>query len=345
MKNLRIAIAAILVLFLFADTVCCEVRLKDVARVRDQQAVKLIGEGLVVGLSGTGDGRNTQFTIRMIGNMLKRMGLEVPSTTIKVKNVAAVIITAEVSPYVKEGGTFDVIASSMGDATSLEGGTLLVTLLKDINGDLFGKAQGQVSMGGTNKNFGSAQRLVNNAQLVGIVPGGGILERGLPTLAMDEQNLLVTLLNPDFTTAYRLAEAVNEVFETDLAKAQDAGSIVLEVPEIYAQNNDIVKFISEIEDVSFIPDNRAQVIINERTGTIVAGGKVTLGPVAISHGTLSLSIGDPNAGAQQPAMQGQAPQGDRIVTIDETVDIKQNNLGEIIIESLGNCDWQELAQM
>lgn len=315
MKGARFAILTFTLFFLFVNTAYGAVRLKDIAKVRDQRATQLTGLGLVVGLGGTGDGRNTQFTIRMIGNMMKRMGIEVPSTTIKVKNVGAVMVTATVSPYVKEGGTFDVTVSSTGDATSLDGGTLLITILKDNNGNIYGKAMGPISVGGADRSLTTPG---------GIIPNGGILLKELPTLGMDERNMLITLFNPDFTTAYRLATAVNESFAGDPAMAQDAGSIIVNVPEEYSTRGDMVQFISEIEAISLVPDERARVIINERTGTIIAGGNVSLGSVAITHGNLSLSIAQPGAQApQQQAMPGQAPAGDRMVSLSESSNVNE----------------------
>jgi flagellar P-ring protein precursor FlgI len=143
---------------------------------------------------------------------------------------------------------------------------------------------------------------------------------------MDERNMLVTLVNPDYTTAYRLATAINETFDTDVALAQDAGSVIIDVPESYSTRNDMVRFIAEIEAVSFVPDERARVIINERTGTIIAGGNVSLGTVAITHGDLSLRIEQPGiaaAPAAQPAMPGQVPVSDRMVTISETANVNE----------------------
>jgi len=314
MKTVNVILAILLFVMLAAESSPAAVRLKDVARVRDQREIQLTGLGLVVGLSGTGDGRNTQFTIRMIGNMMRKMDIEVPSTTIKVKNVAAVMVTATVSPYVKMGGTFDVTVSSTGDATSIAGGTLLITILKDNNGNVFGKALGPVSTGGGAGNV---------AAPTGIVPNGGILLRELPTLAMDERSMLVTLFSPDFTTAHRLATAVNESFDTDIAVAQDAGSIIVDVPGEVSDKGDLVRFISEIEAVTFDPDERARVVINERTGTIIAGENVSLGAVAITHCNLSLSINQ-QAQPQQPGVPGQAaPVGDRMISLSESANVNE----------------------
>jgi len=302
-----------------------EVRIKDVVLIKDQREIQLKGLGLVTGLNGTGDTKTTQFTIRMIGNMMRNFGLEVPSGSIKVKNVAAVMITATVSPYVKIGGTIDVNVSSAGDAKDLEGGTLLPTQLFDNNGIFFGQAQGPVSIGGANKDYTGAGGIVENAALAGVVPGGGILEREVPTLGMEERSLTVTLRNPDYTTAYRLASAINDFFMNDLAIASDAGSIIVRVPDEYVENSDMVKFISEMEAVTFEPDEKAKVVINERTGTIIAGNNVTLAPVAIMHGSLSLTIGQqvpvtaPVPG--MPVVQGQ--DGDRMVTFGESVNVSQ----------------------
>jgi flagellar P-ring protein FlgI len=322
---------------LWASSPSALVRLKDVAQIRDQSETQVIGMGLVVGLQGTGDGKNTQFTVRGIANMMKRMGVDVPATSIKVKNVAAVMVTATVSPYVKTGGMFDVVVSSAGDAKSLEGGTLLRTLLYGPDDVLYAEAQGPISIGGPNKNFGGQGAFVRNANLAGTVPDGAILEKDLPTLGSNEQSLMVTLRSPDYTTAFRLATAINESFKKNLAVARDAGGIVVSIPPEYSEKGDIVKFISEMEVVSFVPDEKAKVVINERTGTIVAGGNVSLGPVAIMHGTLSLAISQPAAAAPAPAAgapaaapapapaaAGQAGSGDRMVNFNEST-----NAGEV----------------
>jgi flagellar P-ring protein precursor FlgI len=309
-----------------------QVRLKDMAIIKDQREIQLIGYGLVVGLDGSGDGKNTQFTIRTIGNMLKRMGIEVPATNIKVKNVAAVMVTATVSPYVKAGGTFDVNVSSMGDASSLEGGTLLLTPLCGHDEIKYATAQGPLSVGGSNRNYGGQTTIVRNVQLTGIVPKGGILERDFPTLGVDERSLMITLRYPDYTTAYRLASAVNSTFQNDLAIARDAGSVVVKIPPEYSDHDDIVRFISEMELVTFVPDEKAKVVINERTGTIIAGSNVSLSPVAIMHGTLSLMIGAPQGQAAQPqaAQPGQPAQPGQVITEERMVAFNEAaNVGEV----------------
>ncbi|MBN1290299.1 MAG: flagellar basal body P-ring protein FlgI [Candidatus Latescibacteria bacterium] len=317
-------------LFLLCTTITisfAQVRLKDMAVIRDQREVQLIGYGLVVGLNGTGDGKNTQFTIRMIGNMMKRMGVEVPATSIKVKNVAAVMVTATVSPYVKSGGAFDVTVSSLGDASSLEGGTLLMTQLTGPDGLVYASAQGAISVGGSNRNYGGGG-IVENIELVGRVSDGGILDHEFPTISTEERSLMVNLRSPDYTTAYRVATAINETFLQNIANPRDAGSIIINVPEEYVQASGIVRFISEMEAITFVPDEKAKVIINERTGTIVAGSNVSLSPVAIMHGTLSLVIEEPGAAGQAqqaaPGLPGAEPVGDRMVTLNETA-----NVGEV----------------
>ena len=296
-----------------------DVRLKDIAYVKNQSEIQLKGLGLVTGLQGTGDGKNTQFTIRMIGNMMKRMGIEVPSTSIKVKNAAAVMVTATVSPYTKIGGVFDITVSSVGDAKSLEGGTLLLTALSDTDDILYAEAQGALSTGGANKNYGGAG-IITNATLAGKIPGGGYLKRQLPDLGMDEKSVTVSLREPDYTTAYRLATAINDHFETEMAISRDAGNVIVAIPEAYSSKNDLVKFISEVEMVTFIPDISAKVVINERTGTIIAGANVSLAPVAIMQGNLALTIGQNN----QPQQNTPGNNGDRMVSFGEA-----SNVGEI----------------
>jgi flagellar P-ring protein FlgI len=315
----RCIAASCLALLTAACAAAGAVRLKDVAQVKDQSEVQLVGYGLVAGLKGTGDGKNTQFTIQSIGNMMKRMGIEVPAASIKVKNVAAVMVTATVSPYVKTGGTFDVVVSSVGDAKSIEGGTLLRTPLVGEDDILYAEAQGPLSIGGQNKNYGGQAAFVRNIDLTGTVPNGGILSRELPTIETVEKNFMVTLRSPDYTTAFRLATAINEYFKEKIASARDAGCIVVNIPSRFHEKGDLVQFVSEMESVTFVPDEEARVVINERTGTIVAGGNVSLGSVSISHGTLSLAIAQPQgqAAAAQPAV-GQAPSGDRVVNFGET---------------------------
>ncbi len=314
----------VLLFLLIVSYASADVRLKDVAYIKDQSEIQLKGPGLVMGLNGTGDGKNTQFTIRMIGNMMNSMGIDVPATAIKVKNVAAVMVTATVSPYVKIGGPFDVNVASMGDAKSLEGGTLLMTSLSDVNDILYAKAQGPLSLGGSNKNFGGAV-VVNNDVLAGIVSGGGLLEREIPALGMDEHSLTVSLRNPDYTTAFRLSTAINAYFESDIATSRDAGTIIVNIPDEYANNQNLVKFISEMEVILFMPDEIAKVVINERTGTIITGSNVSLAPVAIMHGMLSLTIGEqdttPDGIQSMPSVQGR--EGDRMVSFGESANVGQ----------------------
>lgn len=323
----RMTYGGVLLALVFAAfTAQADVRLKDIAFIKDQRMIQIKGVGLMTGLNGTGDGKNTQFTIRMISNMMRRMNIELPTQSIKVKNVAAVMVTATISPYMKVGGSFDVNVSSLGDAKSLEGGTLLLTPLSDSEDVLYGMAQGPVTLGGSNKDFGGVGGVVENDILAGVVPGGGLLEREVTTLAMDERSLNITLRNPDYTTVYRLASSINEHFAGDLAIAQDAGNVIVKVPENYVDNGDIVRFISEMELVTFRPDEKAKVVINERTGTIIAGNNVSLAPVAIMHGNLSLMIEAPEPAAEEgvpllPAIRGQA--GDRMVAIGESANVEQ----------------------
>jgi flagellar P-ring protein FlgI len=322
MRNaLKIFSTALFVISFFALCAESEVRLKDVAFIKDQSEIQLKGLGIVTGLNGTGDGKNTQFTIRMIGNMMRNMGIEVPTTSIKVKNVAAVMVTATVSPYVKSGGAFDVNVSSVGDAKSLEGGTLMLTMLSDENDFVYAKAQGPLTIGGANKNYGG-NPIVTNANLTGIVASGGILEKELPTMAADEISLTVSLREPDYTTVFRLASAINTYFKSELAVAKDAGNITVKVPESYSSKGDLVKFVSEMEVVSFEPDETARVVINERTGTIIAGANVTLSPVAIMQGNLQLTIGQ-NTQAQPGTPIVQGKNGDRMINLGSVANVGQ----------------------
>ena len=292
MRNfIKVLLIVSFVLACVCTTADAESRLKDVARIQGNQEVFIVGTGLVIGLNGTGDGKNTQFTIRALGNYMKRMGITVDATRIKVDNVAMVSVTSRVSPFFKKGDSFDIIVSSIGDANSLQGGTLLATsLVSPSTGKIYATGQGPVSIGGLNVDYGGRGIQLDNYELVGRVPGGGILTADLPQAPSIEKQLHVSLFSPDYTTAARLARSIDEVFGRKVARPIDAGNIIVDVPEQYLESDKYFDFISKMERVTFQPDNAAKVVINEKTGTVIAGGNVVLLEVAISHGGLNVTI-------------------------------------------------------
>ncbi|HLK57572.1 MAG TPA: flagellar basal body P-ring protein FlgI [Chthonomonadaceae bacterium] len=269
------------------DSSTGRVRIKDIADVQGVRGNQLIGYGLVVGLDGTGDGQTSQFTIQSVANMLRRFGVTVPPAGIQLKNVAAVIITADLPAFVKNGNRIDVTVSSMGDAKSLQGGTLMQTPLRAANGEIYAVAQGALSIGGFNFGQGGSS-VQKNHVAVGRIPRGAYVEQEVPTTLTDGKTVQITLRDPDFTTASRAAEAIRKQLPGVSAHAQDAATIAVSLPTGTAE--DIIGFLARVETVSLTPDVPARIVVNERTGTVVMGGNVRLSPGAIAHGGISVKI-------------------------------------------------------
>ncbi len=280
--------------------------MKDLAYVQGVRPNELIGYGLVVGLNGTGDKRGTRFTVQSLANMLTRMGVTVRASDIKVKNVAAVVVTAKLPPFAKRGTRIDVLVSSIGDATSLQGGTLLLTPLRGPDGQVYAVAQGPVSVGGFAVGGAAGGGVQKNHPTVGRIPGGAIVEREVPLELEGRDRLRVYLLRPDFTTALRVARAINEHLGSELARAEDASTVLVRVPEGYRGR--VVELIARLEQVEVEPDAVAKVVIDERTGTIVMGDKVRIKTVAVSHGNLTVQIKE-RTKVSQPAPFAPPPPG------------------------------------
>lgn len=297
-----------------------QVRVKDIVAFQDQQETDLIGYGLVIGLDGTGDGTGTQFTTQSLANMMERMGLTVDTKKLKVKNIAAVIVTAKISSDQISGSYFDVTVSSIGDATSLQGGSLLLTPLSDPDGQVRATAQGSISIGGFNVQVDDGNKIVNNYTLVGRVPGGGKVTNPVPRIPGSDQKFFLSLLNPDLTTSHRVAERINIKYGT-VAYPIDAGSIKVIVPDSFMYPTLKSKFMSDIGHLRVVPDNVARVVINEKTGTIVAGQHVTIEPVAIAHGTITVNI------QSRPVISQPEPfsDGETVVTQDSYIAVDHQN--------------------
>ncbi len=264
------------------------VRLKDIANVQGVRGNQLIGYGLVVGLEGTGDGQSTIFTVDTLANMLRRFGITVAPSAITVKNVAAVMVTATLPPYAKPGSRIDVIASSMGDAKSLQGGTLLQTPLRAADGQIYAVAQGPLSIGGFNYSSGGSSVQKNDVN-VGRVPNGAYVEQAVPMpVTSDGTTLQVSLSQADFTTAARVAAAIRTQLVGVNALAMDADTITVDIPP--TMQGDMVRFISRVERVTVTPDVQAKIVVDERTGTVVIGGNVRLAPGAVAHGDINIQV-------------------------------------------------------
>ncbi len=277
-----------LAIVVISQSVFAEVRLKDIARLEGSGANSLIGYGLVVGLNGTGDRYRTPFTEQSLANMLDRFGITVNPSAIRPRNVAAVMVTAEIHPFIRPGSRFDVVASSIGDASSLAGGTLLPTPLSDLDGMVWGNGQGSISVGGFNIQAGRVAAR-KNYTVVGRVPNGGIATRSVDSLAFKQGNLRFNLNQPDFTTAQRVVEAFNIQFGAGVAYALDASSVEVSLPQEY-DGKRRVEFIALAEAITLDVDTPARVVINERTGTVVVGENARLRPAAITHGSISITV-------------------------------------------------------
>jgi len=289
--NLRIKSFASLLLIavvLMSNFAGAEVRLKDIARLEGSGTTSVVGYGLVIGLNGTGDRYRTPYTEQSLANLLDRFGITINPSDARPRNVAAVMVTAEIHPYVRPGTRFDVLVSSIGDATSLAGGTLLPTPLSDLEGAVWANGQGAISVGGFNIEAGRVA-MRKNYTLVGRVPNGGVATRSADSLAFETGALRFNLNQPDFTTAQRVAEAFNAEFGPETARALDATRIEVTLPADYGEDRR-VEFIARAETLTLDVDVPARVVINERTGTVVVGENVRLRPAAITHGSISIAV-------------------------------------------------------
>jgi flagellar P-ring protein precursor FlgI len=262
-------------------------RLKDIATLQGIVATPLVGYGLVVGLNKTGDKRQTIFSTQTLSNMLSRFGVTVSGDAMTVENLAAVLVTAELAPYQRAGARVDVTASSIGDARSLQGGTLLPTSLKGPDGEMVALAQGPLSLGGFGVGSGGNAVVVNHLT-VGRIPGGAIVESATAAPMPKLDLLTFALHEPDFITASRVAAAINDHLGPGAARVIDPGSVTVQVP---AKFKDIVpELMAELEVLPVETDVVARVVINERTGTVVVGGNVRVTAAAVAHGNLSVRI-------------------------------------------------------
>ncbi|HFE65146.1 MAG TPA: flagellar basal body P-ring protein FlgI [Caldithrix sp.] len=287
--------------FLFA-----KVRIKELARIQGISKIPLTGYGLVIGLNGTGDSKRAAFTTQSVVNMLKRFGINVPENQLRLRNVAAVMVTTEAPTFLSAGDRLDVTISSLGDAKSLEGGVLLMTPLVDQNGELYGMAQGPVAVGGFSVQTTGGGGVRQNHTLVGRIPGGAVLQKDMGKNFHFPDTLYFSLNETNFTTAQRMVDAINQQFNDSLAFHKNPRTIGVKIPRAYLVTGQQSKFIAELEQIEIEPDVKAKVVINERTGTVVVGGNVRLLPAAIAHGNLSVEIqSQPIISQPAPFSQGQ----------------------------------------
>ena len=300
-------------------------RLKDVASLQGAIDMPLVGYGLVVGLNKTGDKRQTIFSAQTLANMLERFGIAVAPGEMKVENVAAVLVTAQLGPYAQMGAHVDVTVSSIGDARSLQGGTLVPTPLRAPDGAIVALAQGALSLGGFGAGGGGNSVQVNHLT-AGRVPGGALLQMGRTSSMPSGDALRWSLHEPDFMSAGRMARAINMEMGSAVASVVDAGSVAVAIPTEYREH--VPDLVARLEPLSVEMDSTARVVINERTGTVVMGGDVRIGTAAVAHGALAVKISTQLQVSQPaPLSQGQTavvPQTDvnvkegdaKLVTLD-----------------------------
>jgi flagellar P-ring protein precursor FlgI len=305
LKKTLVLCGLLLVCAAFSTAARAQERIKDIAVVQGVRGNQLVGYGLVVGLAGTGDGSNVLFTPQSVASMLQRFGVTISPANLQLKNVAAVMVTANLPAFVKNGSTIDVTVSSMGDAKSLQGGTLLQTPLQAANGQVYAVAQGSVSVGGFLAGGGSGGSVTQNHVTAGRIPGGALVEQDVPTtFAGTPDSLQITLNEPDFSTAARVAAAIKRSLPNGATGAHAMDAATVEVD--FTPGTEPVSLIATLEDLPIQTDESvAKVVINERTGTVVMDGNIVVSTCAVAHGNLTVQIAnDPVISQPGPLSKG-----------------------------------------
>jgi len=298
------------------------IRIKDMGKIEGWRENALVGYGLVTGLAGTGDSTRNKTTRQSIANMLSRFDISVGADDVQSRNVAAVMVTASLSPFARPGDTLDVTVTSVGDARSLVGGSLIMAPLKGPDGKVYALAQGAVSVGGYKYDM-NGNMIQKNHPTVGSIPDGATIEAGIDNKDIGARDVVTFVLSePDYTTASRVTGAINAAFGA-IAETRDASGIAIRVPE--SRRARLADFLAAVENVRVEPDRRAKVVINERTGTVVAGGDVRIDKVAISHGDLKVSIVTDNTVSQPLLVRQTGPDVRTIVTANSRVNATEGS--------------------
>ena len=305
-------------------------RIKDLTDIEGVRENQLVGYGLVVGLNGTGDSLNAApFTKQSLQSMLERLGVNTRGQTLRTKNVAAVMVTANLPPFGTQGTRIDVTVSALGDATSLQGGTLIVTPLMGADGEVYAVAQGSVAVIGFNAQ-GEAAQVVRGVPTTGRISNGGLIEREIPFALNNLPTVRLALRNPDLTTARRVAGAINAFIGAGVAEPMDPSTVQVHVPKNYQGN--IIQLLTEIEQLKVEPDQLAKIVIDERSGIIVMGQDVRVSTVAVAQGNLTVTI------TESPMVSQPAPfsDGETVVTprTDITVDTDKNRRLAVLKEGV-----------
>jgi flagellar P-ring protein FlgI len=298
-----IAVAALALGLFLAGSASANSRIKDLASIEGVRENQLVGYGLVVGLNGTGDTlNNSPFTKQSLTSMLERLGVNTRGTNLRTANVAAVMVTANLPPFSTQGTRIDITVSALGDSKSLQGGTLLVTPLLGADGEVYAVGQGAVAISGFTAE-GDAAKVTRGVPTVGRIANGAVIEREIEFALKGQTMLRLALRNPDFTTAKRIAAAINDFLGSSSAEPTDPSTVAIQIPANYRGN--MIKLLTEVELLRVEPDQRARIVIDERSGIIVMGKDVRVSTVAIAQGNLTVSISEsPIVSQPQPFSNG-----------------------------------------
>jgi flagellar P-ring protein precursor FlgI len=300
-------------------------RLKDIASFSGVRSNDLVGYGLVVGLSGTGDGTSSTFTLQSMSNMLEKMGVEASPDKLKPKNVAAVMVTAKLPVSAKPGSMVDITVSSLGDAKSLLGGVLLVTPLKGLDGNVYAVAQGSLTIGGFSV-AGEAATAQKNIATVGRIPNGAVVERDVPFRFNNQDSMTLNLTVQDFSTTMQVVNKINATMGGNYASARDISTVDLNLPDKYLGN--MVPLMASLENLDIAPDGKARVVVDEKTGTVVLGHDVRLNRVAVAHGNLQIVIAE----TENVSQPGPFSDGQTVVTPQTDLAIDEQNNPLMLME-------------
>ncbi|MDZ7672996.1 MAG: flagellar basal body P-ring protein FlgI [Halanaerobiales bacterium] len=335
-KNRYIVLLLIIIMFLpifFTNTIYAQnedpiVKIGNITRIRGIRDNQLVGYGIVVGLAGTGDSNRSQATVQSVANMMGSFSIDVTPDQIRSQNLAAVMLTANLPPFVHSGDRIDVTVSSMGDADSLQGGTLIMSPLRAANNEVYAVAQGPISIGGFNAQGGGAS-VRQNHPTVGRMPNGALVEKEI-NFELDKEELRLLLQTPNFDTANNIANAINEKLQyNNIAQAEDAGTVVINVPENY--DDRVVDFIAQVNKTEVRTSMEAKVVIDERTGTIVMSHNVRISTVAVAHGNITVTIKTSEEVSQPPSFSD----GETKVTTETEIEVEEEE-GNIVVVSNEN---------
>ena len=332
MKKISLIFLLFMVAMLSNATVGYPVRLKDIATIQGVRSNQLIGYGLVAGLDGTGDDtKKAEFASEGMANLLEKLGIPVDAAKVDLDNVAAVMVTADLPPFARNGAHIDVLISSIGDAESLRGGTLLMTPLRGLDGNVYAMAQGAVSVGGFSLGGGGGKQ-VKNHPTVGRIANGALVEREPPSQIFNHGKIVLSLNKPDFMTVSRVSKAINDAFRAKLAVPLDASTIEMDPPS--RDKGILIPFLAALENLQVVPDSRAKVVFDERTGTVVMGRDVMIDTVAIAHGNLSIQISE----TPQVSQPGPFASGETVVTPETTIKVEEEKSNLMVLPKTVQID-------